>query len=182
MTLHPRNSASLRVPARIAAGAAFCAIVASALGCGAAQAQTASTFSTKVDNFEVQLAGNVSIEPDQLDPDTAKHVVRETNYVFGDEPALIIAVGVFNGAVNFAGGVHDSFASFKCKTTVSDQTLSTPKGQGRAMAGKDCNDGYSAMARYYAVDKTFYQVLTAYRPADEDKARRFVESFKLLTP
>jgi hypothetical protein len=50
------------------------------------------------------------------------------------------------------------------------------------MAGKYCNDGYSAMARYYAVDKTFYQVLTAYRPADEDKARRFVESFKLLTP
>lgn len=169
----PAGSALRSALGRIAITMALCSTTA--------QAQTWTTFKSTADRFEVEFSGNVTTSPTPLGDEAMKRTERSTNYEAGDDPAFAINATLAKFSINFAGGVHDSFASLKCKTTTNDQSLPFPQGQARTLSGEGCVDGeHSALVRYFVVDKWFYQVIALFRPSDEATARHFVESFNVL--
>lgn len=147
-------------------------------------AQTWKKHSYPADGFEVEFSGEVAGTPTQLNPETAKKVVRAMQYMQdGGDFVYAVAFSLNKQGVNFEEGSKASFAALKCKTTTSDTPVTLSGTRGRELRGTDCHDGsMRAESRYYTTGNWFYQVITLFKKdgGNEAAARRFLQSFKLI--
>jgi len=147
-----------------------------------AQTSKGSTYET--DGFEVEFSGHVEVAQTEITPESAKRLVRATNYLQkGSDFAYMVNATIVRGTVNFSEAVKRSFQAFDCRSIVSDAALPFPAGQARELRGIDCPAGTArAEARYFTAGRRFYQVLFLIKKdsGDLQAARRFLESFKVI--
>lgn len=159
-----------------------CLVLLSCLALFAAQTSKASTYET--DGFEVEFSGHVAVAETEVTPDSAKRLVRATNYLQeGSDFAYMVNATIARGTVNFSEAVRRSFQAINCRSIVSDTALPFPAGQARELRGIDCHDGTArAEARYFTAGRRFYQVLFLIKKdsGDLEAARRFLESFRVI--
>jgi hypothetical protein len=137
----------------------------------------------ETDGFEVEFSGQVEVAQTEITPDSAKRLVRATNYLqSGSDFAYMVNATVVRGTVNFSEAVRRSFQAINCRSIVTDTALPFPAGQARELHGIDCHDGTAhAEARYFTAGRRFYQVLFLIKDSgDLQAARRFLESFKVI--
>lgn len=150
----------------------------------AAQSQTWKKHTYASDGFEVEFSGEVTANPTQLSAETQKKVVRAIQYMQdGGDFVFAVAYSLNKDGVNFEEGSKSSFAALKCKFTTRDEPLMLPGGRGRELSGTDCHDGtLRAQCRYFSTGNWFYQVITLFKDnrGNEDNARHFLQSFKLI--
>ena len=160
----------------------FSSLILLLVGIAVVEAQSWVKHTYAADNFEVEFSGKVNITPTAVDDVTRTRIFRATNYLQdGSNYAFIVAASLQHVEVNFENGVQMSWGAMKCATKVSDTPLQFPRGRAREVRGTNCADGFRADARYFTVDRWFYQVL-ALHPSDgslEADARRFVNSFRV---
>lgn len=136
------------------------------------------------DGFSVEFSGEVKISPTPVGEESKERIVRSTDYLQDDgDSAYIVGATLARYSVEFNKGVEASYGALKCKSTQNDTALNFARGLARDISGSDCGEDGSLRveARYYAVDKWFYQVLAIFsRGGDQDAARRFVTSFTVL--
>lgn len=136
------------------------------------------------DGFSVEFSGEVKVSPTPVGDESKERIVRSTDYLQDDgDSAYIVGATLARYSVEFNKGVEASYGALKCKSTLNDTPLNFARGLARDISGTDCGDDGSLRveARYYAVDKWFYQVLAIFsRGGDQQAARRFVNSFTLL--
>lgn len=138
----------------------------------------------EADGFEVEFSGHVEVAQTEITPDSAKRLVRATNYLRqGGDFAYMVNATIARGTVNFSQASRSSFQALKCRSIVSDTALPFPAGQARELRGTDCHDGTArAEARYFTAGRRFYQVFFLIKQdgGDLQAARRFLESFKVI--
>jgi hypothetical protein len=159
---------------------AFVLLLASAID---ADAATWKKYSNTVDGFEVEFSGAVKVTPTEIDAETAKKLVRSTNYLQDEGSyAYIVGATLLKGEVNFDAGVKASMGKFECKTMTSDTPLNFTGGRAREVRGTDCVNGTRAECRYFTKGKWFYQVISLFKQdgGDVAAARYFLQSFKVI--
>ncbi len=159
----------------------FCLVLLLASDIGA-DAATWKKYNYPADGFEVEFSGTVKVAQTEMTAETAKKVVRSTDYMQEDGSYVyIIGASLVKDQVNFDNGVKSSFEALKCKTTTSDTPLNLAGGRARELRGADCmDDNMRAEARYFTTEKWFYQVIFIIKKdGDLADARRFLQSFKL---
>lgn len=163
------------------AGAATLFLALSSL---AALSQNWRRLDYAADGFSVEFSGEVKISPTGVGEESKERIVRSTDYLQDDgDSAYIVGATLARYSVEFNKGVEASYGALKCKSTLSDTPLNFGRGLARDISGTDCGDDGSLRveARYYAVNKWFYQVLAIFnRGGDQNAARRFVNSFTVL--
>lgn len=135
------------------------------------------------DGFEVEFSGAVKVTPTKLNAETAKKIVRSTDYLQdGGSRAYIVSASIVKGELNFDEGVKGNRDSLKCKKTTSDTPLNLAGGRGREVRGEGCVDGtIVAEGRYFVKGKAFYQVVFLITDAsDLESGRHFLRSFKII--
>lgn len=192
---HRMNDVSPRARRAATAGKVLTAMTAlllvAASGVSVAQQRTPAVHQWKKhtfpdDRFEVEFSGPIRSEPVKLDPATRKKVTRSMQHL-QDGGSFVFIVGAQQNVdtVNFDAGVQGSFGALKCQSGLTDGPVTLTGGRGRELKGTDCFDGsMRAEARYFEVGKWFYQLISIF-PKDgveEPAARRFLESFKPITP
>jgi len=84
-----------------------------------AQTSKGSTYET--DGFEVEFSGHVEVAQTEITPDSAKRLVRATNYLQeGSDFAYMVNATIVRGTVNFSEAVRRSFQAINCRSIVSD--------------------------------------------------------------
>jgi hypothetical protein len=136
-----------------------------------------------IDQFEVELSGDLKVSEAEVMPEVRQTVVRSTNYLQqGDTFAFGVRVSHGKVEGNIDNLVKSIGVALKCKSLKTDKVLSFPPGRAREVSGKACEGGDDLEARYFTVGTWLYQAMALFTFSDSNAAaaRHFVESLKVL--
>ncbi len=158
-------------------------LLASALllsfGANWANAQTAQTYTSPTDGFQVDFPGTVKVTPQN----TNDPVVARANYYVNEGTTAVYAIMamLYKSPESLSSESLSPFNNYKC-TTTTRKTLQFAQGQALQLSGINCmGANLSAVTNYYIAGDWFYQVTAVFPPTDADgaAAQQFLASFKV---
>ena len=147
-----------------------------------ADAQVWKLYKSASDHFQVEFSGDVKVEKK---PDPGGKYASTVYSQDGGSYAYQVWTILYQVDWNFDNGVKGALDVAKCKNKTNDKRLPFSPGHARDVSATNCfEDKYRFEGRFFQAGKWFYQVLALVpnNGGDLGAARRFVESFKIVSP